>query len=100
MSLGYRLRRRIRGELITKPKLEGRGQYIDKNGYSRYKDTDKLVHRQVAEKYIIKRKLLPYEEVHHINGNKLDNSIQNLRVLSISEHKLIHFSNWLERVFR
>jgi len=77
-----------------------KGQYIDNKGYARYKDTDKLVHIHVAEKYILKRKLLPYEEVHHINEDKLDNSIQNLRVISISEHKLIHFSHWLKRVFR
>ena len=36
------------------------------------------------------RKLQSNEVVHHIDGNKLNNDISNLKVLSISEHNRIH----------
>jgi hypothetical protein len=70
--------------------LEERGQYIDENGYARYNDTNKLVHRHVAEKYILHRKLLPDEDVHHRNRNKLDNRIENLEVKNHDDHMLHH----------
>jgi alpha-D-ribose 1-methylphosphonate 5-triphosphate diphosphatase PhnM len=71
-------------------KLAQRGQYIDENGYARYNDTNKLVHRHVAEKYIVGRKLLHGEDVHHKNRNKLDNRIENLQVINHDDHMLHH----------
>ena len=74
-----------------KRKLANKGQYIDKYGYKRFSDSDKLVHRWVAEKYVVKRRLLPWEEVHHKNRNKLDNRARNLEVLEHNQHRRKHF---------
>ena len=46
-------------------------------------------HRLVMEKHLSK-KLFRNEVVHHINENKLDNRIENLMILSNSEHMKLH----------
>ena len=67
--------------------------YIDENGYYRFKDTNILVHRWLMEKHT-GRKLEPWEVVHHIDGNKLNNSPENLRIMtgpkSREHHTKIH----------
>jgi hypothetical protein len=69
-----------------------KGGGVDLNGYrvlSIGKNKRIYEHRYVMEKHL-GRKLLKGEQVHHINKNKLDNRIKNLRLLSISDHAKLH----------
>ena len=64
--------------------------YVDSKGYKRYKDSNKLVHRYMAEKKL-SRKLKQGEVVHHKDRNKQNNSKENLWVFkNQSEHYKIH----------
>lgn len=47
------------------------------------------VHRHIVEQHL-GRKLLNIEVVHHINGNKKDNSIENLLVMTKRDHDNLH----------
>jgi hypothetical protein len=68
-------------------KLGKDGKSISTDGY--YTFSDKKLHRLLMEKHL-GRKLKPTEIVHHINFNKLDNRIENLQIVSRSEHNKIH----------
>lgn len=66
--------------------------YINSHGYRAVTIGGKefLKHRLVAEKSL-GRKILSSEDVHHINGNKLDNRPENLEVITKREHTIEHF---------
>ena len=62
--------------------LDRTSPHADPNGYV-------LEHRKVMSDYI-GRPLDDSEMVHHINGDKTDNRIENLQLMSWSEHNKLH----------
>ncbi len=64
---------------------------VDAKGYRTSSHSGKFVkeHRRIIET-AIGRPLLPDEDVHHINGDKSDNRLSNLRVIDHRDHSLQH----------
>ena len=58
---------------------QSRKTYVTKKGYRRFKDSGTYVHRWIEEKKL-GRKLRIGEVVHHIDGNSLNNSPNNLKI--------------------
>lgn len=87
-------RQRSNGDPITtRRNPDGEGSI--KSGYHIYRVNKKMIttHRKIMEDHI-GRKLLPFpqEVVHHIDGNKLNNHISNLQLMSASEHMKLHYN--------
>ena len=66
-----------------------RGGYKVLFGNEHPKRVGKLEHRFIIEQFL-GRLLKPIEEVHHINGNPLDNRNPNLLVCDRGYHKWLH----------
>ena len=69
-----------------------KGTRIGTNGYHVYtkgENVDRLVHVVIIEQ-LIKRPLRKDEVVHHRNGVKTDNRIENLEIMTRSEHSAYH----------
>ena len=68
-----------------------KGTYLDeKTGYIKFKNSGRLFHRWVMQQHL-KRRLKRGEIVHHKNGNKLDNRIENLEMVDFLDHIKIHY---------
>ena len=57
-----------------------------------YENQRELLEHRIIMILFLNRPLLKSEIVHHINGNKIDNKIENLEVLSRSRHTELHKS--------
>lgn len=70
---------------------KGKGWLNARSGYREVKVNGRNVreHRWVMERHL-GRKLLPYELVHHKDGNKTNNSIDNLELVGWGEHTINH----------
>lgn len=73
------------------------GKTINTQGYVRLNTKQRInEHRYVMEQHL-GRKLTPIEVVHHIDGDKTNNNINNLKLCkNQSEHSKIHYqeSSW------
>ena len=81
---GYKIRK-------SNPPLKNKGKgWINPQGYRCLKVDGKEVkeHRLIMENYL-GRKLSSKEDVHHINRIKDDNRVENLQVMSHSDHAKI-----------
>lgn len=71
--------------------------YLKKGDFVKYYKAKKIdgvkcdEHRILMEQHL-GRKLEHNEVVHHINGNKFDNELSNLKVMTRSEHSRLHQS--------
>lgn len=97
---GYKISNAQKGKIITKEMRQnmslakwqhGRmsNGYLKKTIFGDNKTTRTTEHRFVMEQHL-GRKLTDKEVVHHKNGDRADNRIENLELMTWSEHSRMH----------
>ena len=75
---------------LSKPgRANGEG-HITAQGYRIY--AQRYVHRIIWELHY--GPIPPKHEIHHVDGDRLNNELANLQCVSLSEHRRIHSENW------
>ena len=83
---------------------DGKNYFLDENGYYRFNDSRRLVHRGVAYKEIYKKNRSNYPlrfggyVIHHKDKNKLNNDISNLQIVTQEEHEALHNIKRLDNI--
>lgn len=82
---------KICGDKLAGEKRSGRGVGRSENNkyYRSTRKDRKYIHRKIMEEFL-GRELLTSEQIHHKNGNKKDNRIENLELMTNSEHQKLH----------
>jgi len=81
--------------LPRKPK----GRWITEHGYvmlSGGKNSSGAYEHRIVMKEALNRELENNEIIHHIDGNKQNNKIENLKLTTLDEHNKHHLSNKIE----
>ncbi len=87
-----------RGGFLIKSKIKYRGHtfFKDKDGY--YRNGQTTLHRyKYEQKYGM---ILPGFQLHHKDGNKFNNKLNNLVMLTLREHIEVHKLMRREMVFK
>ena len=85
-------KRRMRAFRLRHSAKVSMGVRVTSSGYLEYTmghNKGRLVHRVIMEAHL-GRPIRHHEHIHHDDGNKLNNCIDNLKIMALSEHSRLH----------